>query len=131
MLEAPDELIYYARTSSLTQSSTAILVDAPSQLDISTSGTLATSRRTHARFAILALLTVGTLINYLDRTVISVAAPMLSRDLGLSAVAMGVVFSAFSWTYAAAQIPGGILLDRIGVRLTYFLSVTIWSACKA
>jgi MFS transporter, ACS family, D-galactonate transporter len=39
-----------------------------------------------------------------------------------------VVFSAFSWTYAAAQIPGGILLDRLGVRLTYFLSVTIWSA---
>jgi MFS transporter, ACS family, D-galactonate transporter len=51
----------------------------------------------------------------------------LSHDLGLSAVAMGVVFSAFSWTYAAAQIPGGIVLDRIGVRLTYFLSVTIWS----
>ena len=74
------------------------------------------AKRTHARFAILALLTVGTLINYLDRTVISVAAPLLSRDLGLSAVAMGVVFSAFSWTYAAAQIPGGILLDRIGVR---------------
>ena len=45
-------------------------------------------------------------INYLDRTVISVAAPLLSRDLGLSAVAMGVVFSAFSWTYAAAQILG-------------------------
>ena len=38
------------------------------------------------------------------------------------------MFSAFSWTYAAAQIPGGILLDRFGVRLTYFFSVTIWSA---
>ena len=42
---------------------------------------------------------------------------------------MGIAFSAFSWTYAAAQIPGGILLDRIGVRLTYFLSVTLWSLC--
>jgi ACS family D-galactonate transporter-like MFS transporter len=103
-------------------------VDAPSQLDFSATSAPAPAKRTHARFAILALLTVGTLINYLDRTVISVAAPMLSSDLGLSAVAMGVVFSAFSWTYAAAQIPGGILLDRIGVRLTYFLSVTIWSA---
>ena len=59
------------------------------------------------------MLTVGTLINYLDRTVISVAAPLMTKELGLSAVAMGVVFSAFSWTYAAAQIPGGILLDRI------------------
>jgi MFS transporter, ACS family, D-galactonate transporter len=86
------------------------------------------SRPTRARFGILALLTVGTLINYLDRTVISVAAPLMSQELGLTAVAMGVVFSSFSWTYAAAQIPGGILLDRIGVRITYFLSVTIWSA---
>lgn len=86
------------------------------------------ARRTRARLAILALLTVGTLINYLDRTVISVAAPLLSKDLALDAVTMGVVFSAFSWTYAAAQIPGGILLDRIGVRVTYFLSVTVWSA---
>jgi MFS transporter, ACS family, D-galactonate transporter len=102
-------------------------VHARSQLETSATPALATAGRTHARFAILALLTLGTLINYLDRTVISVAAPLLSHDLGLSAVAMGVVFSAFSWTYAAAQIPGGIVLDRIGVRLTYFLSVTIWS----
>jgi len=86
-----------------------------------------TVRRTRARLLILALLTVGTLINYLDRTVISVAAPLMTKELGLTAVAMGVVFSAFSWTYAAAQIPGGILLDRIGVRLTYFFSVTLWS----
>jgi ACS family D-galactonate transporter-like MFS transporter len=85
------------------------------------------AQRTRARFSILALLTVGTLINYLDRTVISVAAPFMTTELGLSPLAMGLVFSAFSWTYAAAQIPGGILLDRIGVRLTYFFSVTIWS----
>jgi ACS family D-galactonate transporter-like MFS transporter len=104
-------------------------VGAAPQLDTSsTADTLAGARATRARFAILALLTVGTLINYLDRTVISVAAPLMSQELGLTAVAMGVVFSSFSWTYAAAQIPGGILLDRIGVRITYFLSVTVWSA---
>ena len=80
------------------------------------------------RLLILALLTVGTMINYLDRTVISVAAPSMSAELGLNAAVMGLVFSAFSWTYAAAQIPGGIFLDRVGVRLTYFLSVTVWSA---
>jgi ACS family D-galactonate transporter-like MFS transporter len=38
-----------------------------------------------------------------------------------------VVFSAFAWTYAAAQIPGGFLLDRLGTRITYFLSLTAWS----
>jgi ACS family D-galactonate transporter-like MFS transporter len=86
------------------------------------------TRRTRARLLILSLLTVGTLINYLDRTVISVAAPLVTKELQLDAVTMGIVFSAFSWTYAAAQIPGGILLDRIGVRITYFFSVTVWSA---
>ena len=88
----------------------------------------AAAPRTRARFYILALLTIGTLINYLDRTVLSVAAPLMTRELGLDAIAMGIVFSAFSWTYAAAQIPGGILLDRFGVRVIYFFSVTIWSA---
>jgi ACS family D-galactonate transporter-like MFS transporter len=84
---------------------------------------------TRARLLVLGLITAATLINYLDRTVISVAAPMLSKDLGLSPALMGVAFSAFSWTYAAAQIPGGILLDRLGVRLTYYFSVTSWSIC--
>lgn len=92
-----------------------------------TAATAATARPTRVRFIILALLTVGTMINYLDRTVISVAAPSMSAELGLNAVVMGLVFSAFSWTYAAAQIPGGIFLDRVGARLTYFFSVTVWS----
>jgi ACS family D-galactonate transporter-like MFS transporter len=58
---------------------------------------------TRKRPAILALVTAGTLINYLDRTVISVAAPLMSKELALDAAVMGIVFSAFSWTYAAAQ----------------------------
>jgi ACS family D-galactonate transporter-like MFS transporter len=85
------------------------------------------TKPSHARFGILALVTVGTAINYLDRSVISVAAPLMSKDLGLNAAVMGLVFSIFSWSYAASQIPGGVLLDKIGVRLTYFFSVTLWS----
>jgi len=87
----------------------------------------AQARPTRVRLLILALLTLGTMINYLDRTVISVAAPSMSHELGLNAAVMGLVFSAFSWTYAAAQIPGGVFLDRVGARLTYFFSVTFWS----
>jgi len=82
---------------------------------------------TRVRLLILALLTLGTMINYLDRTVISIAAPTMKEELRLDPVVMGLVFSAFSWTYAAAQIPGGIFLDRVGARLTYFFSVTFWS----
>src|SRR5256885_8382176 len=54
----------------------------------------------------------------------------ISRDLGIGAPMMGVVFSAFSWTYALMQIPGGIFLDRFGTRLTYMLSVCSWSFFK-
>src|ERR1700730_6707660 len=89
------------------------------------------ARPTRMRLVILVLIAVGTLINYLDRTVISVAAPFLAKDLGLDYAVLGIAFSAFSWTYAAAQIPGGIVLDRLGVRLTYFLSIRSWSVCPA
>ena len=85
------------------------------------------SRPTRARFVVLALLAVGTMINYLDRTVLGIAAPSLTKELGLDAAVMGFVFSAFSWTYAAAQLPGGVFLDRFGSKLTYFLSITFWS----
>ena len=42
---------------------------------------------------------------------------------------MGLVFSAFSWSYALLQIPGGIFLDRFGTRVTYFIAVVFWSVC--
>ena len=83
--------------------------------------------RTRVRFVILALISTGTMINYLDRTVLGIASPSLTKELDLNPVVMGFVFSAFAWTYAAAQIPGGVFLDRFGSKLTYFLSVTLWS----
>ncbi|WP_287190888.1 MFS transporter [Paraburkholderia sp.] len=89
-------------------------------------GAIAT-RRSRTRFVILALLAIGTMINYLDRTVLGIAAPAMTKELGIDAAMMGFVFSAFSWTYALAQIPGGIFLDRFGSRVTYFLALTFWS----
>ncbi|MBK5413415.1 MFS transporter [Pseudomonas sp. TH31] len=85
------------------------------------------AKRSRARFVILALLAIGTMINYLDRTVLGIAAPELTKDLGISAVTMGFVFSAFAWTYALAQIPGGLFLDRFGSKVTYFLAIALWS----
>lgn len=82
---------------------------------------------TRTRFGMLALIATGTLINYLDRTILGIAAPALMKDLALDATVMGIVFSAFSWSYAAAQIPGGLFLDRFGTKLTYALSVGFWS----
>jgi MFS transporter, ACS family, D-galactonate transporter len=83
--------------------------------------------QSRARFRVLALISAGTMINFLDRTVLGIAAPAMANDLQISPAVMGIVFSAFSWSYAASQIPGGWVLDRIGTRLTYFLAVTFWS----
>ena len=83
--------------------------------------------RTRRRIGILALLAVGTMINYLDRTVLGIAAPQLTQALGIGAAVMGIVFSAFAWTYALAQIPGGMFLDRFGNKVTYFLALGFWS----
>lgn len=86
-------------------------------------------RRTSARYKILALLAIGTMINYLDRTVLGVAAPQLTRELGINATVMGIMFSAFSWTYVVMQVPGGLFLDRFGSKVTYYWSMTLWSLC--
>lgn len=89
-------------------------------------------RATHIRwFPVLALMAVATMVNYLDRTVLGIAAPHLTKELGLTAAGMGVVFSAFSWSYALLQIPGGVFLDRFGTRVTYTLALTLWSVCTA
>jgi ACS family D-galactonate transporter-like MFS transporter len=80
-----------------------------------------------ARFVILILLLVGTMVNYLDRTVMSVAAPKIRAEWGLTPAEYGWIASSFAWAYALAQLPGGFVLDRLGTKLTYFLSVTVWS----
>lgn len=88
----------------------------------------ATPRTTERWFPMLALVAVATMVNYLDRTVLGIAAPYLTKELGLTAASLGIVFSAFSWSYALLQIPGGIFLDRYGTRVTYTLALTLWSA---
>jgi MFS transporter, ACS family, D-galactonate transporter len=86
---------------------------------------------TRQRLVILALISTATLINYLDRSVMGVAKPALVAELHISAPVMGLIFSAFSWTYALAQIPGGYVIDRLGTRVTYALSLGLWSAMTA
>lgn len=86
------------------------------------------ARITKARwFPILALVFVATMINYLNRTVFGIAKPLLVSDLHIDPVWAGLLGSAFQWSYAAAQLPAGALLDRLGTRLTYTLSLVVWS----
>ncbi len=79
------------------------------------------------RYGILALLCGCVTINYLDRALLGVCLPSLERDLELSPVVAGVLLSAFSWTYFLAQLPSGLLLDRLPVRRIYVGSLFSWS----
>jgi ACS family glucarate transporter-like MFS transporter len=85
------------------------------------------SRRSHVRYSILAMLFIVTTLNHADRATLSMAAPSIGKDLGIDAVRMGYAFSAFGWSYAALQIPGGWLLDRFGSRLVYGIGLLFWS----
>jgi ACS family D-galactonate transporter-like MFS transporter len=90
-------------------------------------GTPVAGKPSRARFLILVLLFVTVVINYLDRSNLSVAAPKLSADLGIDSKEMGVILSAFGWTYAAMQVPGGWLVDKIAPRVLYPLAIALWS----
>lgn len=89
---------------------------------------------TRTRWKILALLTLISVITYVDRVNISVAARQMMPALGLTQIQMGYVFSAFVLGYALFQIPGGWLGDRWGTRLVLTGAVIWWSfftACTA
>ncbi|KVN42620.1 glucarate transporter [Burkholderia territorii] len=80
------------------------------------------------RLIILALLFVTVVINYLDRSNLSIAAPALFKELNIDPVRAGLVFSAFGWTYALMQIPGGWLVDKVSPRVLYAGALALWSA---
>lgn len=79
------------------------------------------------RWGIGVLLGVGVLINYFDRINLSVAAPQLKHDFGLTDGELGWLFSGFFWSYALLQIPTGIVLDRFGVTNVNRVSTFFWS----
>ena len=73
------------------------------------------------RFLIAMMLFVIVVINYLDRSNISIVGPELSRTLNLTPVKLGIVLSGFGWTYVALQIPCGWLVDRVHPRYLLWL----------
>jgi len=78
----------------------------------------------------LALLLLAGAVNYVDRITLSLAAPLISAELHLKAGAMGVLLSAFLWSYAIAQAPAGALIDRLGPRRLLGGALVLWSAAQ-
>jgi ACS family hexuronate transporter-like MFS transporter len=79
------------------------------------------------RWRILSLLFFATTINYIDRQVIGILAPYISKELNWSEVDYGYIVTAFQVAYGIGLVTTGRLLDKIGTRLGYALSITIWS----
>lgn len=80
---------------------------------------------------ILFLLTLSVVINYIDRSNLSIAAPLIKDEMGISASQLGVLLSAFFWIYAFMQIPSGWLVDRFDVKWVFGTGFFLWSAATA
>src|SRR5271156_1452569 len=82
------------------------------------------------RFFAVSFLFVAGIINYLDRSSFSIANTSIRADLGLSATRIGALFSAFSLAYGVAQLPIGLMLDRIGSRVILAVGMFVWSLAQ-
>jgi MFS transporter, ACS family, D-galactonate transporter len=83
------------------------------------------------RWLVLSLIFLGIVINYIDRGNLSIAAPSIMRDFRIEPATMGVLLSAFFWTYGLCQIPAGLLVDRFGIRGSYAGGFLLWSIASA
>ncbi|HEX3634609.1 MAG TPA: MFS transporter [Paraburkholderia sp.] len=82
---------------------------------------------THTRFALLATILLVATVAYADRAILSIAGPGIAKEFGLNHIQLGYILSAFSWAYVIGQIPGGLLLDRLGTKAVYGATLVLWS----
>src|SRR5262245_37706305 len=82
---------------------------------------------TRVRRVVLGLTVAAYMITYMDRVVMSAAVPSIQKEFGFSLVTMGLIVSAFRWSYAVFQIPCAWLGDWIGPRRAFAAIVTWWS----
>jgi MFS transporter, ACS family, D-galactonate transporter len=80
----------------------------------------------HVRWGIAGLLGTGILINYFDRINISVATKPFEHGFHLSSGTMGIILSAYLWSYVLLQVPVGVLLDKFGVKWLVRIGTFIW-----
>src|ERR1035441_1562171 len=85
----------------------------------------------HRARGVVILLVLSVSINYIDRGNLSIAAPLLKDELGISASQLGMLLSSFFWTYAAFQILAGWLVDRFDVNWVLAVGFFLWSAATA
>lgn len=85
----------------------------------------------NVRWGIAILIAIGIIINYFDRTNMSVATKPMMQQYGLTKAQFGVLLSSFAWSYTLLQIPIGLLLDKIGVKWLMRLGAILWTVATA
>ncbi|MGH8295776.1 MAG: MFS transporter [Steroidobacteraceae bacterium] len=83
------------------------------------------------RWKICALLFWATTLNYIDRQVLGVLAPSLGHALGWTQVDYGYIVTSFQVAYAIGLVFAGAVIDRLGVRIGYALSIAVWGLAEA
>jgi sugar phosphate permease len=79
------------------------------------------------RWVFVTLLVIGGVVNYLDRSTLSVGNTTIAQEFDLSATQMGLLLSAFSWPYAIANLPAGYLVDKFGAKKMFAFASGAWS----
>ena len=93
-------------------------------------GSEAQTVATRRRWRIAWLLGLGVLVNYFDRVNLSVSHSALTQTFGVSDFTYGLLLGAYNWTYALCQLPIGVVLDRLGVRLVGRISTLVWAVAS-
>jgi ACS family hexuronate transporter-like MFS transporter len=79
------------------------------------------------RWTVCALLFFATTINYIDRQVLGILAPVLQTDIGWSEIDYGYIVTAFTGAYALGLLLVGRFIDKVGTRIGYSVSIVVWS----
>ncbi|RJS63140.1 MFS transporter [Priestia filamentosa] len=82
---------------------------------------------TNYRWRIGVMLGIGIIISYLDRVNISVAGSHMAEEFGWSDTQLGLLFSAFFWSYTLMMVPVGVILDKIGIKWIMRVGTLLWS----
>ena len=90
-----------------------------------------TAPRSSVRWKIFLMMLFLIAINYIDRASLSVAMPLIAKEFDLSPTMQGMVLSAFFWTYALMQVPGGMLADKYKPRIVIACATVFWGAFQA
>jgi len=102
------------------------------QAELAPTGEAVASSNPFKKYQVItvSLLLVISIINYVDRSALSIANTSIQRDMGITPSQMGILLSAFSLAYAFSQLPLGMIIDRLGSKISLGAALLGWSVAQ-